>query len=35
MINLFDFVLPTKIRYGAGMLRVLGEELRLLQSKKV
>lgn len=35
MINSFDFLLPTKIRYGAGMLRVLGEELRLLQAKKV
>lgn len=35
MINHFDFVLPTKIRYGVGMLRCLGEELRLLQSKKV
>lgn len=35
MINSFEFVLPTKIRYGAGMLKVLGEELRLLQAKKV
>ncbi|HQL37276.1 MAG TPA: iron-containing alcohol dehydrogenase [Bacillota bacterium] len=35
MINLFDFVLPTKIRYGVGMLKALGEELRLLQTKKV
>lgn len=35
MINYFEFVLPTKIRYGAGMLKVLGEELRLLSAKKV
>ncbi|HOM43573.1 MAG TPA: iron-containing alcohol dehydrogenase, partial [Bacillota bacterium] len=35
MINPFEFVLPTKIRYGAGMLKVLGEELRLLKAKKV
>ncbi|QJW48171.1 iron-containing alcohol dehydrogenase [bacterium BFN5] len=35
MIHHFDFVLPTKIRYGVGMVRRLGEELRLLQAKKV
>ncbi|MGI6586951.1 MAG: iron-containing alcohol dehydrogenase [Gracilibacteraceae bacterium] len=35
MINPFEFVLPTKIRYGAGILKVLGEELRLLKAKKV
>jgi alcohol dehydrogenase len=35
MINNFDFVLPTKIRYGIGMVNVLGEELRLLRAKKV
>lgn len=35
MINYFDFVLPSKIRYGIGMIRCLGEELRLLQAKKV
>jgi alcohol dehydrogenase len=35
MINNFDFVLPTKIRYGIGMVKVLGEELRLLKAKKV
>jgi len=35
MINPFEFLLPTKIRYGAGMLKVLGEELRLLKAKKV
>ena len=35
MINSFDFILPTKIRYGAGILKVLGEELKLLEAKKV
>jgi len=35
MINSFDFILPTKIRYGTGMVQVLGEELRLLHAKKV
>lgn len=35
MINSFEFVLPTKIRYGAGMLKVLGEELRSLGAKRV
>jgi alcohol dehydrogenase len=35
MINNFDFILPTKIRYGIGMVTVLGEELRLLKTKKV
>lgn len=35
MINLFDFVLPTKIRYGVGIIKVLGEELRLLDAKKI
>lgn len=35
MISHFDFVLPTKIRYGLGMIQCLGEELRLLQAKKV
>ena len=35
MINPFEFVLPTKIRYGAGILKVLGEELRLLKARKV
>ncbi|MGM0396261.1 MAG: iron-containing alcohol dehydrogenase [Bacillota bacterium] len=35
MIGIFDFVLPTKIRYGAGSLKFLGEELRLLDAKKV
>ncbi len=35
MINNFDFIIPTKIRYGRGVIQVLGEELRLLQAKKV
>lgn len=35
MINYFDFVLPTKIRYGVGILKGLGEELRLIKAKKV
>ncbi|MDP4089602.1 MAG: iron-containing alcohol dehydrogenase [Bacillota bacterium] len=35
MLKSFDFLLPTKIRYGAGILSVLGEELRLLKAKKV
>ncbi len=35
MIHSFDFLLPTKIRYGAGALRGLGEELNLLNAKKV
>ncbi len=34
MISPFEFVLPTKIRYGAGMLTVLGEELQILKAKK-
>jgi alcohol dehydrogenase len=35
MIHSFDFLLPTKIRYGAGILQVLGEELRLLKAKNI
>ncbi|AOT68979.1 iron-containing alcohol dehydrogenase [Geosporobacter ferrireducens] len=35
MIGLFDFILPTKIRYGAGIIKVLGEELALLKAKKI
>lgn len=35
MISAFDFILPTKIRYGVGMVKVLGEELRSLKAKKV
>jgi len=34
MIQSFHFILPTKIRYGAGMIQALGEELRLLNAKK-
>ncbi|HWR21865.1 MAG TPA: iron-containing alcohol dehydrogenase [Feifaniaceae bacterium] len=35
MTGSFDFLLPTKIRYGAGMLSILGEELAALNAKKV
>lgn len=35
MISSFDFLLPTKVRYGAGIIRVLGEELRLLNAKNI
>ncbi|NPV89322.1 MAG: iron-containing alcohol dehydrogenase [Firmicutes bacterium] len=35
MINSFDFLLPTKIRYGTGIIQVLGEELKLLNAKNV
>ena len=35
MINGFDFVLPTKIRYGVGVVTGLGEELRQLNATKV
>ena len=35
MIGSFDFILPTKIRYGVGMLKVLGEELKLLKANKI
>jgi alcohol dehydrogenase len=35
MISNFDFILPTKIKYGIGIIKVLGEELKLLGSKKV
>lgn len=35
MINNFDFILPTKIRYGIGIVKVLGEELKLLKAKKI
>lgn len=34
MVNSFEFILPTKIRYGAGTINVLGEELKMLGSKK-
>jgi len=35
MINNFDFILPTKIRYGRGIVQVLGEELKIVKAKKV
>ena len=35
MITGFDFLLPTKIRYGAGSILVLGEELRALCAKNI
>lgn len=35
MIGSFEFILPTKIRYGAGMLKTLGEELKNLKARKV
>jgi alcohol dehydrogenase len=35
MINNFDFILPTKIRYGRGIVQVLGEELKILKAKKI
>lgn len=35
MIPTFDFVLPTKIRYGRGIVRTLGEELRALGARNV
>lgn len=35
MIGSFDFRLPTKIRYGAGILQVLGEELKNINAKNV
>ena len=35
MIPSFNFLLPTKIRYGAGMTQVLGEELKSLNAEKV
>jgi len=35
MISSFEFILPTKIRYGAGMLKTLGEELRNLKAGRI
>ena len=35
MIHSFDFILPTKIRYGAGSVQALGEELKALNAKNV
>lgn len=34
MISPFKFILPTKIRYGTGIIRVLGEELTNLNARK-
>lgn len=35
MIGSFEFILPTKIRYGAGMLKTLGEELKNLRARRI
>ncbi len=35
MIGNFDFVLPTKIKYGAGSLKLLGDELKELDARKI
>ncbi|KUO58618.1 MAG: alcohol dehydrogenase [Gracilibacter sp. BRH_c7a] len=35
MIKPFDFALPTNIKYGVGIVKTLGEELRLLAAQKV
>lgn len=35
MIRNFDFVLPTKIKYGVGAIRFLEEELNRLNAKKI
>ncbi len=35
MINSFDFILPTKIRYGRGTIGLLQEELNSLKAKKI
>ncbi len=35
MIPSFEFLLPTKIRYGAGALQTLGEELKALSAKNI
>ena len=35
MISPFEFLLPTKVRYGAGSIQVLGEELKVLNAKKI
>ncbi len=35
LIERFDFILPTKIRYGAGAINLLGEELKNSQAKKI
>lgn len=35
MIDKFDFTLPTTIRYGAGSLNLLGEELKKLEANRI
>lgn len=35
MIEMFDFILPTKIIYGAGSINLLEEELRNIKAKKI
>lgn len=35
MIEMFDFILPTKIIYGAGSINLLDEELRNIKAKKI
>ena len=35
MIEKFDFLLPTKIRYGVGAINLIGEELRNIEAKKI
>ena len=35
LIERFDFILPTKIRYGAGAINLLAEELRIIEAKKI
>jgi len=35
MITPFNFILPTKIIYGVGMLKVLPEELKKMKAKKI
>lgn len=35
MISPFEFILPTKIRYGAGSIQCLSDELKALKAKKI
>lgn len=35
LLNNFEFILPTKIKYGVGMVKQLGEELDKLQATRV
>jgi len=35
LIEMFDFILPTKIIYGAGSINLLDEELRNIKAKKI